>query len=751
MFPFLARRASGLVLALIIGGAAGLASPLAGEESPEAPSFRNDILPILSKAGCNGGGCHGALAGKGGFRLSLFGYDPRADHEAITRESLGRRIELADPGRSLLLTKPTLVLPHKGGRRLDPESEMAATLGRWISAGAPGPRDDDPRLERLEVTPAETRRAPGESYQLRVHAHYSDGSRDDVTALVRYTSAVATVAEVDSKGHVKVIGPGTGALTAWFSSRIAIARVTAPYPGEVDPAVFEKEPVENFIDELVLGKLKDLRLPPSPRADDYTLVRRAYLDTIGRLPRPDELRSHVEDRRPDRHERLVDHLLGREEFVDYWAYRLSDIFLVTGTKLRPEAVRAYYQWIRSRVADGTHWDDLVREVLTAKGSSIEQGATNFYAVHQAPESMAENVSQAFLSLSINCARCHNHPLEKWTNDQYYAFANLFARVRAKGWGGDPRNGDGRRTLYVDDRGDLIQPTTGKPRPPAPLDAEPLPFDSPGDRREALADWLTAPDNPYFARAITNRIWAAFLGVGLVEPVDDLRVSNPASNPELLDRLSAYLVEKDFDLRALMRLILESGTYRRSSEALPANAADDRHFATYPPRRLMAEVLADAISDVTGVSEKYTLIANKDGSTSKTDFYPPGTRALELYDSAVKSSFLKTFGRNPRQITCECERSDQPSLVQALHLSNGSTINDKLGAKKNRISELLERFPETDALIRELWLVCLSRPPKDEELQRIRKVVEEASPSERREVIEDICWSLLTSREFLFQH
>ena len=397
------------------------------------------------------------------------------------------------------------------------------------------------------------------------------------------------------------------------------------------------------------------------------------------------------------------------------------------------------------------WDELVRQAITATGSSVENGATNFFAVHQDPETMAENTSQAFLSLSIGCAKCHNHPLEKWTNDQYYAFANLFALVRAKGWGGDARNGDGVRTLYVEPRGDLLQPRTGRALPPAPLDGEPLDPESPTDRREALAAWLISPDNPYFARAIANRVWANFFGIGLVNPVDDLRATNPASNDTLLTALATFTAEHGYDLKALMRLILLSETYRRGSQVLPENKGDRLWFARAYPTRLMAEVLSDAISDVTGVRDSYTEIALNDGSTQKVDAYGAGTRALELSDSAVKNYFLETFGRNDREITCECERSNQPSLVQVLHLSNGSTLNDKLASKHGSITQLLATEPTNEAIIEDAWLRTLSRYPTDEEKQPFLTMLTDAAPEEKRAVVEDLYWSLLTSREFLFRH
>ncbi|MEI8228220.1 MAG: DUF1553 domain-containing protein [Planctomycetota bacterium] len=717
----------------------------------DEPSFELDVMPILSKAGCNGGGCHGALAGKAGFRLSLFGYDPKSDYLAITRDARGRRVDLAEPGASLLLTKPTMALAHKGGKRLDVNGDDYKLLAAWIGADCPGPMEGERRLDAIELGPAESVAAPGQSLTLRVTAKYDDGTSRDVTRWARFTSADETIATVDPTGNVNVIGHGEGALTAWFSSQIAVARMIAPFPHTVAPAVYDNAPRANVIDELNLAQLEKLHLAPSTPCDDATFLRRAFLDTIGRLPAAEEVHEYLADRSPRRKDRLVDLLLARPEFVDYWTYKWSDILLVTGAKLRPAAVDAYWQWIRDRVAENAPWDRLVREVVTSRGSSLENGATNFFAVHQDPETVAENVAQAFLSLSINCAKCHNHPLEKWTNDQYYGFANLFSRVRAKGWGGESREGDGLRTLYVESRGDLLQPKTGRPQPPAPLDGEPLSLDDAGDRREPLALWLTSPQNPYFTRAIVNRVWANFFGIGIVEPVDDLRATNPASNEPLLDALCEFTIDQGYDLKKLMRLMLLSETYARSSTPLPENRDDRRWFARAYPKRLMAEVLSDAIADVTGVHDRYTEILRADGSTEKVSGYDADTRALQLRDSTVKNYFLETFGRNAREITCECERSNQPSLVQVLHLSNGTTLNDKLAAKEGRITQVIATDPKPAELVEGAWLRTLSRRPTDAERKPFEEMLAAATPEEKQAIVEDMYWSLLTSREFLFRH
>ncbi|MEO1529806.1 MAG: DUF1549 domain-containing protein, partial [Planctomycetota bacterium] len=551
-------------------------------------SFRNDVQSILAKAGCNMGACHGALAGKGGFRLSLRGYDSDSDFLSITRQARGRRIELGDPGRSLLIAKPTGALPHKGGLRLHTDSRDYRILAEWIAGGAAGPQETDAKLETISVSPEAATLAPGDQSQILVNAHYDDGSVVDVTHWSQFSTTDESVASVDDQGLATINGSGEGAVLVWFGSKVALARMTVPYANAVQSIVYEQAPRRNFIDHLNLTQLQTLRLAPSPRSDDEAFLRRATLDTIGRLPTSEEREQFFSDDNSQRRDRLIERLLASDDYVSYWAYKWSDMLLINGTRLRPIAVKSYYKWVRDRVKSNQPWDQFVREILVATGRSDENGATNFYALHQSPEEMTENACQAFMGLSIGCAKCHNHPLEKWTNDQYYSMANLFARVRAKGWGGDGRNGDGLRTLYVSTSGELIQPGRGKPQPPAPLDAESISFDDPVDRREVLAEWMTSSENPYFSRAIANRVWANFFGRGLVEQVDDLRLSNPASNEPLLDAVSRHVVDVGFDLKQLMRTILQSETYQRSSEPLEANRAEQKYHSRYYPKRLMAE-------------------------------------------------------------------------------------------------------------------------------------------------------------------
>ncbi len=713
-------------------------------------SFRNEIEAIFARRGCSMGACHGALAGKGGFRLSLRGYNPDADWHTITREAVGRRVDLADPGRSLLLTKPTGALPHKGGIRFSTDDRDYRILANWIATGANlTPKDQEPTLDKISVIPENSLLAAEEHAQVLVQAHYSDGRIVDVTHWTKFNSTDEAIAGVNDHGAVTVRGHGQGAILAWFGSKVALSRLTVPYPYDVPPEIFANSTQVNFIDTLVLEQLQTLHLKPSPRCDDETFVRRSTIDTIGRLPTLEETTSFLADSAADKRDRYIDQLLASDDFVDYWTYKWSDLLLVNGTKLRPDAVKAYYQWIRQQVADNVPWDDFVASILTASGSSIENGATNFFALHQDPENMTENAAQAFLGLSIGCAKCHNHPLEKWTNDQYYSMANMFARVRGKGWGGDSRSGDGKRTVYVATSGDLIQPSSGRPQPPAPLDATPLDPSDPTDRRIALAQWMVSSDNPYFSRAITNRLWKNFFGVALVEQPDDLRLSNPASNEPLLAAAAQFLSDNGFQLKILMKEILRSETYQRSSIPLTENRDESRYYSRYYPRRMMAEVLLDAIDQTLATTTRFDTIAFPGADRNKTDFYPEGTRAIELYDSAVESYFLSTFGRNTREITCECERSDEPSMVQVLHMSNGDTLNPKLQMDKNRISQWLADNVANEQIIAELFLLAFSRQPTDAEQQKLLNSVAEYGDAERRQAIEDLCWSVLTSSEFIF--
>lgn len=712
----------------------------------EAPSFRNEVQSVLSRYGCNMGACHGAAAGQGGFRLSLRGFDDEGDWLSITRSAMGRRITLEDPGRSLLLLKATKAVPHKGDKRFEVNSQDYKVLADWIAAGAPGPRAEDARIVSLEISPQQILAKAGGSQKLKVTAKFSDGRVQDVTRLAKYNATNASVAVVDDHGVIKATGRGEGTVSAWFLSRLAIATVTVPSEAVVDPAVFAAAPVNNFIDEAVMKKLRGLNIPPSPPASDAEFIRRVFLDTLGVLPKPEETRAFLADTRPDKRDQLINAVLQRPEFVDYWSHRWSDLLLVNGDKLPATAMWSYYNWIRRHVAANTPWDVMVRDLMTATGSTLENGAGNFFILHDEPTKLAENVAVAFLGTSIGCAKCHNHPMEKWTYDQYYAFANLFARVRTK-------NGTqtDERIVFSATEGEFAAPLTGKPLEPRPLDAAtPVSMSAPQDRRVPLAQWLTGKDNVLFQRAVVNRVWANFFGQGLVEAVDDLRVTNPASNEPLFEAACAHLVNHKFDLKALMRAILQSAAYQRGSVTLAENAGDLRQGSHYVPRRLKAEVLLDAISQVTAAPTTFRL-DKRNANRGTNETYPMGFRALQLPDSNIASYFLKSFGRADRVATCECERTNEPSMAQALHIANGDTLNQKLAMADNRVAALLASGMKDADIVEEAYLLTLCRLPTEKERAKALELLASPVAQERREALEDIFWSLMGSKEFLFNH
>lgn len=736
-------------------------------DKPFEWSFRNHVQPVLAKTGCSMGACHGAFAGQGGFKLSLRGYDDDGDFRSITRSALGRRVTIAEPAHSLLLIKPTSAVPHKGGDRFGTNSLEYRILAEWVANGTPAPRPDDARITRLEVQPEQVFLKAGVPQQILVRATFSNGEVRDVTRWAKFTSANGSVCSIGEDGMVSVIGPGEGPISAWYLSRIAMATVTVPFDNKLASSTFTKTPKRNFIDDIVTEKLKALNIPPSPRCSDSEFIRRASLDTVGTLPTAQEAREFLGDdvaadvrrrissasedsassrRRLQKRDELIERLLARPEFVDYWSYKWSDLLLVNGAKLPQPAMWSYYQWIRGNVEANTPWDEFVRQLVTARGSTLDNGAANYFVLHEDPTLMAETTTVAFMGLAINCAKCHNHPMEKWTNDQYYEFVNLFARVRSKNGPG----GEGDKVIFAAASGDVPALLSGKPLPPRPLDGKAIAIDAPGDRRETLASWLTSRENPYFTRSIANRVWANFMGVGVVEAVDDLRMTNPASNEKLLSALAKHLADQRYDLKALMRAILQSETYQRGSEILAGNSADSRYYSRYYTRRLMAEALLDSYSQVTGVPTEFRRDL-RNANRGLGDRYPVSLRAFQLPDANVASYFLKTFGRADRLQTCECERTEEPSMAQALHIANGDTLNQKLSSKDNRIARLIAGNKTNEEILDDAFLSALSRLPTATEKTRSLKLIAEAGEAERRAAIEDLYWGLLSSREFLFNH
>lgn len=715
---------------------------------PSSPSFRYDIIPLLTKAGCNQGTCHGKGAGQNGFRLSLRGYAPDWDHKWITREFDGRRLSPADPEGSLLLRKATGQVPHEGGRVIVKGGPEYRLLQAWIAAGCPGPRADEPALSRLEVAPAAVQLRPSESVRLVATATFADGSTRDVTHLTKFESADPAGLEVTADGTVTARRPGTAAVRASFLTEVAICTVSVPFDRRVDEARFRGG--HNLIDTHVFARLNELRIEPSDPCTDEAFIRRLFLDACGILPPAEEVARFLADPDPHKRARLVDAVLARPEFTDYWTHWLAELLQnrkerdhdVRGTK----GVRQFHAWLRRQVAANRPWDALARDVLTASGSSIENPAVGYYIVtvgehrHGERSEAPESVALAFLGTRIGCARCHNHPLERYTQDDYHHFAAFFSRIRL-----ERREAKaGPTVLHVghpDARQNaapvgVVQPRTGQFLPPRPLDRSAVTVRPGDDPRVALADWVTRPDNELFAGAMVNRVWKHYLGVGLVEPVDDLRATNPPSNPALWHALIGFFRDSGYDLRALMRLILTSQTYQLSSTTRAGNATDTRFYSHYYARRLPAEVLLDAICDVTGIPERF-------------DGYPLGVRAVQVPDPAAHCYFLTLFGRSERVTACACERSAEVNLAQVLHLIAGA-VTGRVNSSQCWVNQALATEPDDNKLLDALFLRALARRATDSERRTVRALL--AEPDANREAVyRDLLWAVLNSKEFLFNH
>jgi hypothetical protein len=738
------------VLATVEGHRASAPLSVKGYDDAAIWSFRNDVLPVMTKIGCNSGPCHGAAAGKNGFKLSLRGYDPEADYYTLTHQALARRTERMEPAKSLILLKPTLTIPHGGGKRFDVGSPEYGVIAGWIAEGMPPPRDADPRVVAIQVLPGEASLRPGAEQQLLVMAVFSDGHTADVTRWAKYDSGDESVATVGNDGHVTMHGYGEAPVTVWYQSLVAFSRLRIPFPYKLPATVFSKAPRNNFIDDAILKHLAVLHIPPSPPANDAEFIRRAYLDAAGILPAPSEVEEFLKDSSPDKRNQLIDRIMKRPEFVDYWAYKWSDLLLVSSNRLSNEEMWSYYNWIHDSVAADMPWNKFVAQIVTATGNTQENGAANYWVVHRDPLDTSENMAQAFMGINITCAHCHNHPLAKWTQKDYYGMANLFARVRLKTFapsGLRPAVGPlfNDVTVYSAPTGEFMDDRFMMPLLPKPLDAVALSMQTPGDTRQYFAKWLTSPQNPFFARSIVNRVWRNFMGRGLVEPVDDLRDTNPATNDELLKALTKDFVAHNFDVNYLIRTIMQSATYQTSSRPLKENVDDDKYGSHYVIRRLPAEVLLDAYSQVTQVPEKF-------------DGYPIGMRGMQLPDTAVKSYFLTAFGRPVRQQTRESERTSVPTITQALHIINGDTLNNKLGAPNNSLDMLLKLGFSDEQTVDYFYLASLSRHPTDSERSALVSALATAEQQgtaggqdARRAALIDMSWSLLTSEEFMFNH
>lgn len=692
--------------------------------------FERDIIPLLSKHRCNSSGCHGKAEGQNGFKLSVFGFDPVADHESLTRQGRGRRTSTAAPGTSLLLTKASGILPHGGGVRIAKESREYKRLLGWIQAGVPVGDDSDPHIERIEILPRNRQLEMLRQQQLRVTAFYSDGTREDVTSTATYQVNNEGLADVDGQGVV-TIGehPGQVAVMSSYMGQVATFQASIPQRRDNLDNVVAAYPANNAIDHEVNRQLRKLRIAPSGRANDAEYTRRVYLDILGTLPTSDEVLEFLNDESAGKRQRMVNDLLRRPEYADIWALRWSDVLRVDRQKLGHKNAQAYYRWIREQFASNRPFDEVARDIITASGPLANEPAGHFYQVVAKPGERASTLSQVFLGIRIACAECHHHPFDRWSQTDFYGMAGFFQPV-------SPKQTSRGTLLALSKTRPLVHPRSKTPVLPHAL-GQPTPDElSEGDPRVELAEWLTADENPFFARAITNRVWARFLGRGIVEPVDDFRETNPPSNPQLLDALAEHFVQSGYDLHELMRYITASETYQRSSQPNPSNLNDEWNYSRGLLKRMDAEVLYDAINQVTGSSDKFQGV-------------PRRSRAIELWDSEVQHEFLRLFGRPQRKTSCECERAGQPSVSQVLHILNSPNLEAKLRHPRGRVLQLASQHPNDIELATTLYLTFFARSPTPDELREATQHF--AKSSDRPNATIDLAWAMMNSLEFLFNH
>jgi hypothetical protein len=700
------------------------------DASAERPiSFQLDVMPVFMRGGCNTGSCHGAARGKDGFRLSLFGFDPQGDYYRITRELGTRRINLASPADSLLIEKAIGAVPHTGGKRFAPESEYCQTLLAWLEAGAPNDEKPTPAVVGVDLyPPSAVLEGEGATQQFIARARYADGTDRDVTSLVTFMSNNDTAAPITEGGLVKAAARGEAFIMARFETH-TVGNQVLTLPQDLK---YTAPPITgNYIDQLVGEKLKKLRILPSELCTDEEFLRRATIDITGLLPTEEEYRDFLADSASDKRSRLVDRLLERKEFAEIWAMKWAELLMIKTTNVVSNKTSfLYYTWLADRITSGVPLDQIVRELLSATGGTLKNPAAAYFHVERDTLKTAENVAQVFCGIRTQCAQCHNHPFDRWTMDDYYSFAAFFAQVGRK-------TGEDYREQIVFDRGggEVRHPVGGRTMPPKFLGGDAPAIPAGKDRRLVLAEWITSPDNPYFATSVANRMWAHFFGQGIIEPVDDIRVSNPPSNPELFARLGEKLTEYKFDFKQLVRDICNSEAYQRSSVRNESNAGDERNFAHASARRIPAEQLLDCIGQATAAPDKFPGL-------------PLGARAVQIADGATRNYFLTTFGRAPRDTVCACEAKTEPTLSQALHMLNGNTIQGKVQSG-GLIKKLLAEKKEPQAVLDTLYVRCLTREPTAEERQRLLEIVK-AAPNVQQG-LEDVFWAILNSREFLFNH
>jgi hypothetical protein len=709
---------------------------VAGFDEPGYVSFRDEIIPVLNRAGCNAGACHGTPTGKGGFKLSLRGYDVPFDYAILTREALGRRVNRVEPDQSLLLQKALGQVPHEGGKRFAAGSLEHRLLRAWIAEGLRADDADAPVLQRLEILSAQRTvqilkgPAADNGQQLVILAHFRDGSVRDVTRLCTYSTSDDTAATVTPFGLVRPRTRGQVAVLCRYQHLIASAHLL--FLEDVPGFAWPNPPEHNYIDRHIDAKLRLLQIVPSDLCTDSEFLRRAYLDAIGALPTPDETRAFLADKDPQKRAKLIDQLLRRPEFADFWTLKWADVLRLNEAFMDRDGLRSYHAWIREQVAADRPQSEFVRDLLTATGHSAKVPAVNFYRPMSNAEQSAETVAQLFLGVRMNCARCHNHPYERWTQDDYYGLAAFFAQVQLKDEDKRARN----FTLILDAKGQVKHPRTDAVVEPRLPGGQALAVADAADRRRAFADWLIHAHNPYFTKALVNRIWFHVMGRGLVEPVDDFRESNPSVNDALLEALSDDFVRHGYRLKHLVRTIMNSRTYQLSARPNRFNKEDGRYFSRAQVHLLTAEQMLDALCAVTGVPESFAGL-------------PAGTRAVQVPGARVDNAFLKAFNRPARTLACECERERDASLSQALQLISSRSVQYKLASSRGRIAALLEAKKSNEAIVEELYLAALSRFPTPRERQRVLAAL--VGETNRREALEDLLWALLNSKEFQFRH
>ena len=737
---FLRPAADGTATVVIAAGGKEVRVPVtvSGMTAPAPVSFRRDVVAALNVGGCNMGACHGTPSGKNGFKLSLRGFDPAADFLQLTREQFGRRVDKHDPQASLTLLKGVGAVAHEGGQRFGLTSLPGEMISAWLGQGAKDDPADLPAVKTVTVTPGgRVHQAPAKWQQLAVNATFADGKARDVTRLTNFSTSDPAVADVSPNGLVEFKRPGEVAVLCRYLEEMVAVRVTYLEPRE--GFVWSPPPERNYVDTHVFAKLKQMSIEPSGLCTDDEFVRRAYLDCVGRLPTRAEVEAFLAEKSPGKRDALIDRLVLLPEFSDFWALKWADVLRSSQKTIQKKGSYGFQAWLRGHLQKNTPIDQIVRELLTASGNTYSNPPANYYRIAKDPQSLAETTAQLFLGVRMQCAKCHNHPFEKWTQDDYYGMAAWFARVKQRPdpLAGKPATpGQVAEVVWAARDGEVSQPRTGKTMKPRYIgvgDAEVKPGD---DRREALAAWLTKPENPFFAKSVANRVWFHLMGRGIVDPVDDFRESNPAANDELLDALAKDFAAHGFDLRYLVRTVMRSRTYQLSAQPTETNKDDAKYFSHAVTKLLTAEQLLDALCDVAGVPEKYAGL-------------PAGTRAVQLPDGEVNHPFLKTFGQPARELACECERESDGNLAQALQLINGPTVNEKVRDPNNRLAKLLGGKLTDEAILTDLYYAALSRPPAADETKLALAHV--AKGADKRKAWEDVLWALINTREFLFRH